>query len=133
MAANRKANKDYNNSKIYCIRNAVDDEIYVGSTTQALCKRMAVHRANSKREELGNCLLYQKMKEFDKDEIFIELIEEYPCDNAEQLKKKEGEHIRRIGTLNNRIAGRTRKEHYCNDRDKSNEISKAYHQQTRKK
>ena len=34
----------YNNGTIYCIRNTVDDEIYVGSTTQPLCKIMAGHR-----------------------------------------------------------------------------------------
>ena len=38
--------RDYTNGKIYCIRNNVDDDIYIGSTTQALSKRMAKHRSN---------------------------------------------------------------------------------------
>ena len=41
-------NMTYKNGKIYCIRNTIDDDIYVGSTTQLLCKRMAGHRNNMK-------------------------------------------------------------------------------------
>ena len=30
---------DYNNGKIYSIRNTIDNDVYVGSTTQPLSKR----------------------------------------------------------------------------------------------
>ena len=40
--------KDYKNGKIYCIRNNIDDNIYVGSTTQPLSKRMALHRQSAR-------------------------------------------------------------------------------------
>ena len=42
--------KDYKNGKIYCIRNNINDDIYVGSTTQPLSKRMALHRQDAKKE-----------------------------------------------------------------------------------
>ena len=35
--------------------------------------------------------------------------ENYPCENEEQLNKREGEIIREIGTVNKQIAGRTHK------------------------
>ena len=39
--------KDYKNGKIYCIRNTIDDDIYVGSTTQPLSERMVKHRCSA--------------------------------------------------------------------------------------
>ena len=101
--------KSYRNGKIYCIRNTIDDEVYVGSTCQLLSKRMAVHR----RDMTGykkNRKLYSKMNELGKDTFYIELIEDYPCDNVAQLTRREGQLIREIGTLNHAIAGRTKKE-----------------------
>ena len=40
---------DYKSGKIYCIRNDINDEIYVGSTTQSLSQRMAKHRSDKKK------------------------------------------------------------------------------------
>ena len=40
----------YMNGKIYKIFNSTDDEIYVGSTVQRLCERMAKHRASIKNK-----------------------------------------------------------------------------------
>ena len=43
---------DYQESKIYKIYNTINDDIYVGSTTQKLCERMGDHRncINNKKE-----------------------------------------------------------------------------------
>ena len=109
MATNRKNNKDYNNGKIYCIRNMIDDDIYVGSTTQPLSKRMVWHRQTLLRDDRNNTMLYQKMKQHGIDTFYIELLVEHPCDNLEQLRQKEGEYIRNVGNLNMYIAGRSEK------------------------
>ena len=42
--------RGYSNGKIYCIRNTITDDIYIGSTTQPLCKRMAYHRSDTQRQ-----------------------------------------------------------------------------------
>ena len=102
-------NKNYQNGKIYGIRNNVDEDIYVGSTTQTLSKRMAKHRIDM----IGNKKdrkLYSKMNELGVENFYIELIENCPSENLEQLRKREGHHIREIGTLNSLIAGRSKKE-----------------------
>ena len=39
---------DYQEGKIYKIYNTINDDIYVGSTTQKLCERMRVHRRSHK-------------------------------------------------------------------------------------
>jgi predicted GIY-YIG superfamily endonuclease len=49
------------NGKIYCIRDTVDDDIYVGSTTQMLCKRMVHHRSDMHRHI--QMKLYTNMRE----------------------------------------------------------------------
>ena len=50
------------------------------------------------------------MKIIGADKFYIELIEEYPCDNVEQLRQGEGHYIREMGTLNKLVAGRTREQ-----------------------
>jgi hypothetical protein len=50
----------------------------------------------------------------------------FPCENKEQLNKREGEIIREIGTLNKKIAGRTQKEYIEDNKDKIKEYKKEY-------
>ncbi len=101
---------DYANGKIYTIRNKYDDDkIYVGSTTQTLAKRFHTHKTDSnKKEKYPNHLLYSSVENW--DDWYIELYEIYECKTKEELNKKEGEIIRKIGTLNRCVAGRTNNE-----------------------
>ena len=102
---------EYQNGKIYTIRCRRDDTlIYVGSTTQPLAKRWGGHKVDSLNERCQNRLIYKTINN-NWDDWYIELYEEYPCENKEQLCKREGEVIREIGTLNSEIAGRTKKEY----------------------
>ena len=103
---------DYGNGKVYQILNNVDDDVYVGSTCQPLSKRMAYHRVNMGAPKKKNTRLYAKMRELGAESFYIELVEDCPCENKEQLRRKEGEFIRERGTLNMCQAGRTRREHY---------------------
>ena len=79
----------YQNSKIYSIKNTLNDEIYIGSTTVSLSQRMTKHRASLKCEKRGKCLLYQRMKELGVDNFYITLVEKYPCNDIEELRAKE--------------------------------------------
>ena len=73
----------YKNGKIYTVRCRCDDSlIYVGSTIQILCKRMAGHR----RDKRGSLYLYL---DGDWDNWYIELYEEYPCNNKSCLEKEK--------------------------------------------
>ncbi len=113
----------YKNGKIYTIRCKNDDSlIYVGSTVQPLFKRWHQHKNDVKRK--NNLLLYQKISETNIEDWYIELYEEFSCENKEQLNKREGEIIREIGTLNKRIAGRTQKDWNEANKDKMSEYYK---------
>ena len=119
--------KDYKNGRIYCIRNHITDDIYVGSTTQALSKIMQKHKESINNKRDGNMLLYQKMRELGQEHFYIELIEEYQCENIEQLRKREGETIRELKpTLNKRIEDRTIQEWREDNKQKMQEYHKQY-------
>ena len=97
---------EYTNGKIYQILNNVNDEVYVGSTTQPLGKRLYKHQHGSKnRDNLINKLI----REIGEDSIYIELIETYPCNSKEELYAR--------GTLNKKIEGRTSKEWFEGNKD----------------
>ena len=108
---------DYKNGKIYRILNTIDDDCYVGSTCQPLSKRMAKHRESMHSNVKKDRKLYAKMHELGVDNFYIELIEDCPSENKEHLRKKEGEYIRQLGTLNHLVAGRTKLETKKNYRD----------------
>ena len=75
---------------------------------------MAKHRGDMKHK---NRTLYQHMSEIGVDKFYIELIEEYPCNNIEQLLKREGFYIRQMGTLNKIVSGRTKSEYRSDNID----------------
>ena len=98
--------------------------IYVGSSCQPLSKRMAHHKTSSKSEKKKQIKLYKKMNEYGFDHFYIELYEEYPCENVEQSRRR-GETIRTLKPiLNKKIAGRTRQEWY----DENDGYNERYYQ-----
>ena len=114
------APRDFSKGKIYCIRNraASDGIVYVGSSTQALCERMAQHRRNAKSMCKANYKIYKLMNEVGVEHFHIELITNYPCESKEELTREEGRHIRLLRPeCNARVAGRTRKEHCEENRE----------------
>ena len=118
---------NYQNGKIYTIRNYTDDSlIYVGSTTEKLARRLAKHRSDC---NAGSCIsLYSHIVDNDWSNWYIELYEYYPCNNRTELNRREGEVTREIGTLNKYIAGRTDKEWREDNADKIRERHKKYYE-----
>jgi len=107
----RTSSWGYINGRIYKNLNYIDNEVYVGATIQPLSKRMATHWQNVNKPKCQHYPLYTKMKEYGIGNFYIELIETYPCENMEELRKREGHYIGEFGTLNKRIAGRTHQEY----------------------
>lgn len=116
----------YRRGQIYTIRNIKDDTmIYVGSTIDSLSKRFYNHKAVCKIAE-SKITLHKLIINNDWADWYIELYEQYPCNNRAELCKREGEVIREIGTINKCIAGRTMKEYYEDNVDRLKENSKKY-------
>ena len=116
---------DYSKGKIYCVKYRLDPSlIYVGSTIRTLNKRWGEHKSDI---ELAPCCIFHKkiIETNDINNWYIELYENYPCKNEKELRRREGEVTKLIGTLNKNIAGRTHKEtmkyYYENNREKFKE------------
>ena len=62
----------YSKGKLYKIINTIDDEIYIGSTTETLGQRMANHRGSRKLKPQYK--LYKHMHELGVSNFYIELI-----------------------------------------------------------
>ena len=102
--------QDFQNGKIYKITNNINSEVYVGSTCDILRKRFNNHTRQITQESKKNRPLYKMMNELGTDVFRIDLIENYPSDDKQALRQREGYWIRQMGTLNKVIAGRTAKE-----------------------
>lgn len=110
---------DYSKGKIYKVWSPSHPElgVYIGSTIQPLYKRLYGHKSVSNEcssKQLMSC-----------DDIRIDLLEEYPCENKDQLNAKEGEWILKGGCVNRCVAGRSIEQYRIDEKDK---IKKQYQQ-----
>jgi hypothetical protein len=117
----------YSNGKIYTIRNKNDEtQIYVGSTANTLVERMYKHKYDGNTERCKHWLLYRTINN-DWSAWDITLHSLYPCNTKQELCRREGEIIREIGTLNERIAGRTTRERYIEEKPRIAATQKDYY------
>ena len=90
---------------VYIIRSHKTEEVYYGSTTQLLCKRMAGHRTAFKR---GIIFTASKILKF--DDAYIEQVEEIEFTNKQELYAREGFYIRNNECVNKCVPDRTPEE-----------------------
>ena len=78
----------YENGKIYALRSFQTDRIFIGSTCQPLYKRLydQKHSGWSKRGSASEILQFS--------DVYIELLENFPCTCKDELDKRTGEIIR---------------------------------------
>lgn len=125
---------DYQKSKIYIIRNYTNEKIYIGSTCSSLSKRFYKHRSQMNCKGCCHFPLYLEMRELGVKQFYIELIEEYPCNNKDELRAREGYYIREYHSFkpeigyNKRIEGRTRKEWVEDNNQQIKESKKEYYE-----
>ena len=117
---------DYKNGKIYTIRSYQTDQIYIGSTTQTLTRRLSLHKSNFKKWKNGKFNYVSSYELMKYDDVYIELLELCPCENKMELCRREGELIREMECLNKRIEGRTDKEYKADNKEKIKIQRKTY-------
>jgi hypothetical protein len=118
---------DYQKGKIYRIISPSKNLVYYGSTIQSISRRLASHLRDYKKYNENN--INDNITSFlvlECQDYKIELVEEYPCNNKQQLEKKEGEYIKNNECVNKCVAGRTRKEYRLDNIDKYKEYAKQY-------
>ena len=123
---------NYKDGKIYTIRFYDNDKlIYIGSTTQKIANRYSYHKNDMK------CSLYQHIQNNYNGDFkccYIELLENYECNNKQELNKREGESIRIFKAnqnyivINKNVAGRTKQEYSLENVEKKKEYDKIYYE-----
>ena len=118
----------YHKSKIYTIRTYQTDEYYIGSTCDALHKRLYNHRRDYKNYLNDKFNFVTSFDIIKYEDHYIELLEDYKCESKNELTKREGYFIRKYKDeiVNCRIAGRTRKERDEDNKEKLKEQNKEY-------
>jgi len=108
---------NYNKSIIYkiCCKDINIKEIYVGSTANELRKRKYSHKydCNNINSKNYNLYVYQFVRSNGGFENFdMVLIEEYNCNDKQELHKRERFYIELLGsTLNSNLPTRSPKEY----------------------
>lgn len=91
---------NYKDGKIYAIKSHLTDQIYIGSTTQPLNKR--IYEYKKKYDDYVNSkhkydVSFEIMKYPD---AYVELIENIECENRKQLIKRQDELINSMKPVN---------------------------------
>ena len=132
MVENTSNNKNkYENTKIYIITDNGYTEKYIGSTTQELSSRMAQHRAHYRRWKdgvSGSVSIFELFEKYGVENCKIQLLEEYPCENKNQMMRREGYHILNEICVNKIVAGQTYKEYYEANKEQIQEYKKKYYE-----
>jgi hypothetical protein len=118
--------------RVYSIRSHQTTDIYIGSTTQILSKRMADHRSNYKKYLNGTFDYVSSFEILQYKDCYIELLFEGEFESKNALDRKEGEYQREMNCVNKNIAGRTPKERYEENKEKLLQKKKKYYVDNRK-
>ncbi len=86
---------NYELGKVYTIKCNQTGEIYVGSTAQKkMCNRMAGHIQNlNDKKTKRSCTSFTILE---RNDYKVEVIEEYSCNNKEELEEREKYYIRKL-------------------------------------
>lgn len=115
-SSGNKKKYDYSKGKIYMITYEGCKEPYYGSTIQTLNKRFTLHKCvykkfiNKKQGE--KCASFEILKN---KNCRIELVENYSCENEEQLRIKEQYYIDNFPCINKNNA-------YVSEKEKKDKI-----------
>lgn len=123
---------DYKLSKIYKIESQQTREVYYGSTTQSLLQRFSSHKSDYKRWLNGCCSYTTSFKILVHDDSTITLVENFACDNFDDLIAREAYYIKNDeNCINKIIPGRTREEYVADNPEMKKKAAKKYYQKNK--
>jgi hypothetical protein len=118
----------YQNGKIYAIKSFQTNDVYYGSTTKLLSERLSGHKLHYRMWQNKKYHYVTSFEIIKYDDCYIELYELCPCNSKTELEKREGQIIRvHDDAINQRIAGRTKKEYYVENSIAINQHTKQYY------
>jgi group I intron endonuclease len=120
----------YEHSKVYKLVNDNDDEIYVGSTTDALHKRMYSHKRDAKAKP--NMRVYHHLNKVGFENVRIVLIELFSCNSREELIRRERHWFDILKpSLNTTLPSRTTQQYRLDNRETLRKQNKEWEKNNR--
>jgi len=92
--------KDYTKSKIYKIIDNTNGNIYIGSTTQPISRRLTKHKSDYKQYVGGKFGYVSSFEIIKNGDYKIEVMEEFTCNKLSELRDKEFEYIKNNKCVN---------------------------------
>jgi hypothetical protein len=122
---------NYQLGKIYKIVDNTNGNIYIGSTCKPyLSRRLSGHKTDYKRYVSGVNPNINTSFEILKNENYdIVLLENFPCDDKNQLHARERHYIETLNCVNKVHPLRTNKEYKEDNKEHLSEYNKQYHKQ----
>ena len=120
---------DYTKSKIYKIVCNITGLTYYGSTVNPISKRISSHRSEFKLGRV-KCSSRQVLVGGNYD---YSLVEEFSCENKDQLHRRERYYIENNDCVNKQIPGRTLNEYREQNKDKLLAYQKEHYEQNKDK
>jgi len=121
----------YQKSKIYKLVSNSSELVYYGSTYTKLSKRLSGHKTAYKRYLNGKKNYITSYKLMELGDAQIILVENFPCNNIEELIARERYYIESNPCVNKVIPGRTKKEYHEVNKEKISEQHKVKYQENR--
>jgi len=109
----------YQNAKIYKLTGG--GLTYYGSTTRKyLCQRLSEHKKLTNKGSSRQIVGFPDCE--------ITLIETFPCQSKDELRARERYWIENNECINKNIPGRTKQEYREQNKEKTSEYNREYHQ-----
>jgi hypothetical protein len=117
----------YQSGKIYKLfALGLEDICYVGSTVTSLDKRHSSH-VSAAKNVIGNTQCRSHALFEERNEVVIELLEDYPCNTKAELEARERYWIGRFpNALNRNIPGQTWKERWAKNKERNSALHKEW-------
>lgn len=120
---------EFSDGKIYKIKSKNTDKIYIGSTCQSLNERLKGHEKDFIQYYNGNCNKHVSSFEIlEFGDYKIKLIQDFSCDNKQQLKDREAYYIKENIKIvvNKCIPNRSSKQYKIDNKERLSDYNKQY-------
>jgi hypothetical protein len=91
---------NYKHTKIYTIRNHINDKVFVGFTTTRVCEAFNSYKQLYKKRKHDNPL-FKAFDEIGVDNFYTRLEAEVQCKTKEPVNSLVNEHIKKYDSVNN--------------------------------
>ena len=130
----QKVNKYQTRAKVYALRSYQTNDIFIGTTCDTLPKRLYGHKNDFHQYNSKFCVKNKWQCFFDMmkfDDVYIDLIEMYPCNNKMELTRRAGEIIRNSDNAINKRIGRSQRQYKIDNAEKLKEQQKQYYEKNK--